>query len=523
MESIRWLDLVVICLYLAGVVAVGLRFARRQTSTESYFIARRSIPAWAMGLSLFATLISSVTFIAYPGSAYGGDWSNLTPGLMAIPVLLLVGLIIVPFYRSVVRMSAYEYFGKRFGYGARAFGSFVFALGHFSKMSFVFYLVALTVHSMTGWNMYAVTIVIAFVTVLYTYMGGLEAVIWTDVMQGIISFLGIFVVLGFLLIKPEGGPGAAFKLAWEHDKFSLGALNPDFTQKTFWVMTFYGIFWFLQKYTSDQTAVQRYLVTKTTPQAVKGATFGALLCIPVWTLFMLIGTLLWSFYQLSGEVLPEHIAKADQVFPYFLSTQIPAGLAGLFIAALFAAAMSTLSSDLNCLSLIGVEDYYRKLKPSSTDGERLRTGKVIVAVAGVLSLIMALFLAYYTKSALSLYFTFTAILSGGLFGLFFLAFLCRRATKHGVWVGILASVAFTGYATLTRGESRLIDLGVLNFKLAGVMIGVIGHVVLIVVGYVASLCLPSRGATGEDLTVWGWWETRKAGQTADAAARTLNQ
>ncbi len=525
MSTLRWLDLVVVAVYLTAMAWMGLRFARRQTSTERYFVAQRSIPGWAMGMSLFATLISSVTFIAYPGSAYAGNWAELVPGLMVVPVLLVAVWVIIPFYRHVVGMSAYEYFGKRFGYGARAFGSFAFALGHFSKLAFVFYLVALTVHSMTGWDMYLVTIVMGLVTIFYTYLGGLEAVIWTDVIQGFICFIGILICLAFLLLLPPGGPAAALGAAWEKGKFSLGTLDFDLAQKGFWVMTFYGVFWFLQKYGADQTVVQRYLVTKSDSQAVKGATLGALLCVPVWTLFMLIGTLLWSFYRLTGEPLPPHIAKADQMFPWFLSTHIPPGLAGLFMASLFAAAMSTLASDLNCLSVVGVEDFYRKLKRNTTDAQRLRMGKVLVAFFGTASTGMALLLARYTENALSLYFTFTSILSAGLFGLFFLAFFSTRANRRGVWAGIIACLTFTAYATLTQGKSAFLDLGQFSFKLPGVMIGVVGHLVLMVVGYAASLCFPTDPAEGSHLTLWGWLEKKRAsrlrtgGQPTPAGAR----
>lgn len=520
MATLRWLDVVVVGVYLAAMAWMGLRFARRQTSTERYFVAQRSIPGWAMGVSLFATLISSVTFIAYPGSAYAGNWTELVPGLMVVPVLLAAGLVIIPFYRHVVGMSAYEYFGKRFGYGARAFSSFAFAMGHFSKLGFVFYLVALTVHSMTGWDMYVVTILMGVVTIFYTYLGGLEAVIWTDVVQGFICFIGIFICLGFLLFLPPGGPAAALGTAWENGKFSLGTLDFDLTKKGFWVMTFYGVFWYLQKYGADQTVVQRYLVTRSDSQAVKGAALGALMCVPVWTLFMLIGTLLWSFYRLTGEQLPAHISKTDQIFPWFLSTHIPPGLAGLFMASLFAAAMSTLASDLNCLSVVGVEDYYRKLKRDTTDAQRLRVGKVLVALFGNASTLMALVLARYTENALSLYFTFTSILSGGLFGLFFLAFLSTRANTRGVWAGIVACLVFTAYATLTQGKERFLDLGQLNFKLPGVMIGVIGHLVLMGVGYTASLCFPTDPASGRDLTLWGWLEKRRAPRLETGACAT---
>jgi Family of unknown function (DUF6298)/Sodium:solute symporter family len=169
-SALRWLDVTVIAVYMAAMAVIGIWFARRQTSTERYFVAQRSIPGWAMGISLFATIISSVTYIAYPGSAYGGNWAELVPGLMVLPVLILAAVVLIPFYRRVVGMSAYEYFGKRFGYGARAFSSLAFALGHFSKLGFVFYLVALTVHSMTGWD--KVTVDAPITTALEQNFGG---------------------------------------------------------------------------------------------------------------------------------------------------------------------------------------------------------------------------------------------------------------------------------------------------------------------------------------------------------------
>src|SRR5271170_4109066 len=195
---------------MAALAGLGIRFSKRQTSTERYFVAKRSIPAWAMGLSLLATLISSVTFIAYPGSAYAADWSNLVPGLTVVPVILITVSVVIPFFRHVVRMSAYEYFGKRFGYPARVYSSIAYALGHFSKMGFVFYLLALTATSMTGLPTDRLIIAAGVVTVGYTLIGGIEAVIWADVVQGFVLWFGILICLGYLLFLPPGGPAAMF-------------------------------------------------------------------------------------------------------------------------------------------------------------------------------------------------------------------------------------------------------------------------------------------------------------------------
>lgn len=197
MSSLRWLDAVVIVVYMVAMVLVGLRFARRQTTTEAYFVAKRSIPHWAMGISIYAALISSITFIAYPGSAFAGNWNELVPGLMVVGVLILVGAVIIPFFRHAVGMSAYEYFEKRFGYKVRAYSALAFTAGHFSKMGFVFYTLALTITSMTGWNIYVVMLVTGIVTIFYTVIGGLEAVIWTDVVKASSSALASSFASGF--------------------------------------------------------------------------------------------------------------------------------------------------------------------------------------------------------------------------------------------------------------------------------------------------------------------------------------
>jgi solute:Na+ symporter, SSS family len=509
-ESLRWLDLVVILVYLVAMILVGVRFARRQTSTEAYFVAKRSIPHWAMGISIYAALISSITFVAYPGSAYAGNWNELVPGFMVIGVLLLVGLVIIPFFRHAVGMSAYEYFGKRFGYNVRAYSALAFTAGHFSKMGFVIYTLALTITAMTGWNIYAVMLGAGLVTVFYTVIGGLEAVIWTDVIQGFIKCIGIFVCIGFLFYLIPGGPSAAFHLAWQHHKFSLGNFHLDFANKnSVWVMTLYGFFWYLQKYTADQTLVQRYLVAKSDRDALKGVALGALLCVPAWMLFMLIGTLLWAYYQLSGEVLPAYIDKADKIFPHFLATRIPAGLAGLFMASLLSAAMSMLSSDLNCLSVVGVEDYYRKLRPAATDRQRLLVGKLVVAGCGIVAILIAVIIALYSQRVLSFYYRVTSIIAAGLAGLFLLAFLCPRANKQGAYSGIAACLAFTTWATLTSGKEPALDLGRYNFGLHPVMIGVLAHLVLLGVGFAASYLFAAPDAEARRMTLWGWLETRK--------------
>ena len=499
------LNFTIVVIFLVAMVLMGLYFSRRQKSTERYFTAGRSLPGWAMGISLLATLISSMTFIAFPGAGYQGNWSLLTPNFMVVVAMFLVIFILVPIYRKIIKVSAYEYFGKRFGgQTIRLYSSFAFSLNHFAKMGFVFYLVALTIASMTGWNSYTVIIVMGIITVFYTLVGGIEGVIWTDVIQGILLTLGVLIALGYVLYLPEGGPSAVINLAVENDKFNLGSTDWSFGSRTVIVLLMYGFAWNFQKYSADQTVVQRYLVAKSDREAIKGVTLGALLCVPVWTLFIFLGTCLWSFYQITGEAMPDHIVKAEQVFPYFLMTHVPMGLNGLVLAALMAAAMSTLSSDLNALSSVGVRDYYKLIKPEATDKQMLRMGRIIVSVCGLLCIVIAIFLVQSEGSALSLFYMVASIVSVGLAGLFFISFMSTRANRSGVITGIISAIIFTAWATMTMGDNKTFDLGFLETPMHSYMIGIIGHVLLVVVGYGASFFFKKTASEDVSLTFWGW-------------------
>jgi SSS family solute:Na+ symporter len=505
----RWIDLIVVAVYLALMAALGMYFSRRQTSTETYFVAKRSVPGWAMGMSMLATMISSVTFVAYPGSSYAGNWSLLVPGFLIVATLPLVAKVVIPFYREEVGVSAYEYFQKRFGRPARLYASAAFSLAHFSKMGFVLYLMALTISAMTGWNITAVIVSVAVIMVFYTVLGGIEAVVWTDVVQGFVMWIGIAVALGFLLFLPSGGPAAVFSIAGQNGKFSLGDWAWDWSRPTIPVAILYGLFWYGQRYVADQTMVQRYLLAKSDGAALRGVSLGALLCVPVWALFMLIGTSVWSFFKLSGEAIPKTITKADQMFPYFLSAHLPHGMLGLLLAALTGAAMTMLASDLNSMASVATEDFYRAARPRATDRERLRAAKVIVIVVGLLNAVTALALVHSKGSVLSMWFAVSAIASGGLAGLFLLAFLLARATRTGAYAGIVASMLFTVWAVLTKGAKPIVNLEPFNFPFDELTIGAFGNITLFVIGVAVSLLTAGRPDGEEAGTLWHWLRTRQ--------------
>lgn len=517
-QTLHVVDYIVVAVSLVLSIGVGIYFARRQESTNKYFAAGGSIPWWAVGMSILATLISSVTFLAYPGEGYSTNWIRLVQGLMVPVVLIFLVWFVVPLYRNVIGLSAYEYFEKRFGFFARLYSSLAFILAHFSKMGTVFFLLALALSKMMGVNTYMIIWVLGISVVTLTLLGGIEAVIWLDVIQGFMLISGGLLCLAILLFVPEGGPVAIIQTALHNGKIGFGPYDWDFVQLTFVVMALNGIFYAIQKYGTDQTIVQRYLTARSEKDAIKAALTGVFLSVPVWALFMFIGTALFSYYQLTNASLPPD-TRADAVFPYFIMSELPIGVTGLILAALMAAAISSLDSDMNCLAAIGVEDYYVRIKPKSTDKERLRMGKILVAVSGLAAIFVAtLYVQAGNKGVLGIVFTLYAIFSGGIAGLFLLGIFSTRANKQGLYVGIAACVLFTGYALLTStpigvgaNEKLLLDLGKFNFTHHKYMLGVYSHIVLLVIGYVASFFFKSDPPE-KHLTFYGWREKRRKGE-----------
>ena len=515
-SSVHWIDLAILILSLVAAVGVGMWFSRRQDSTKSYFAANGSVPAWAVGMSMFATIISSVTFLAYPGAAYSGNWILLVQGLMVPIVLVSMIWFIVPLFRRVIRLSTYEYFERRFGPFARFYSSVAFVLEHFSKMGTILYLMGIAMTAFTGIDITYIIIIIGVVVILLTYLGGMEAIIWMDVVQGFLLILGGCITVAMLFWLTDGGASTIFRVAGEYNKIDVGPYDWDLTQLTFIVMVLNGIFYAVQKYGTDQSIVQRYLAAKDEKSAMKASYMGILMSVPAWTLFMFVGTCLFVYYKVNSGLLPEGI-KSDEVFPYFIATELPVGITGLIIAALAAGAISSIDSDVNCISAIVVEDYYSRFRPQATDRQKLRVGRVSVLVIGILSIFIALlYVAWGGEGVLGTLFGLYAIVSAGIVGIFLLGLFSRRANWQGLYIGIAAAVLYTAYAVLTSskfetsgGEKELLlDLGEWNFTHHKYMLGVYSHLIVLVVGYVASLFFKTPPADKE-LTIYGYLEERK--------------
>jgi SSS family solute:Na+ symporter len=517
--SLHIVDYLIIGTTFALTLGVGFWFSRRQKDTKNYFTAKGTLPSWAIGMSILATLISSVTFLAYPGEGFSSNWIRLVQGLMVPIVLVFFIGFVVPLFRKVIGLSTYEYFEKRFGAFARIYSSLAFVLTHFSKMGTVFFLISLALSKMIGIDTSTIIWVIGVVIIILTMLGGIEAVVWLDVIQGVLLIVGGLIALAILLFTPEGGPAEVWNVAMENGRIGFGSFKWDFINLTFWVMAINGIFYAIQKYGTDQTIVQRYLTARSDKAAIKASLMGVLLSVPVWALFMFIGTALFSYYKLTGNTLPPDI-RPDAVFPLFIMNHLPVGVVGIIISALIAAAVSSLDSDLNCLSAICVEDYFMRIKPKSTDKTKLFMSKLFVVLAGIGAIYVALFYvkAGGTAGVLSIVFTLYSILSGGIAGMFLLGVFSKRANRQGLNIGIIASIIFTAYAVLTSipftisgQEKLLIDFGGMNFTHHKYMIGVYSHVVLFVFGYIGSLFFKTEQTNEEikSLTYYGYLELKR--------------
>jgi SSS family solute:Na+ symporter len=343
----------------------------------------------------------------------------------------------------------------------------------------------------------------------------MEAIIWLDVIQGFLLIIGGVLSLAIILFTTEGGPAAIWSVAKENGHIGFGPFDWDFVNLTFIVMALNGIFYAIQKYGTDQTIVQRYLTAKSDKDAVKATLMGVLLCVPVWAMFMFLGTALFSYYKISGDPAPSAM-NPDAVFPYFIMTKLPVGVAGLVISGLIAAAISTLNADLNCLSAVFVEDYYTRFRPGSTEKRRMIISKILVVLAGLGTIAIALFyLRAGSEGVLGTIFALYAIFSGGIAGMFLLGIFSKRANMKGLYFGIGASILFTAYALLTSipvywggKEHVLLNLGDLNFKHHEYMIGVYSHILLFVVGYLASLFFKNEKDI-RSLTYYGYLDFKK--------------
>lgn len=432
------IDIIVFLLFTGGVVAFGCSFFKKKGTSEEFTSAGRSLPGWVVGMSIFATYVSSISYLGYPGKAFSGDWNAFVFSL-SIPIAsYFAARYFVPFYRSQDSISAYSFLENRFGPWARIYASSCYLLTQIARTGSILYLLALPMNVLLGWHIQTIIVVTSVAIVLYSMLGGMKAVIWTEAIQGIILIGGALVCMFILLFDMPGGPVQTFSIAMEDGKFSLGSFGSSLSESTFWVCLIYGIFTNLQNYGIDQSYVQRYHTAKNEKEAKFSALFGGYLFIPVSAVFFMIGTGLYAFYKVHPGILPDGVG-ADYVFPFFIVKELPVGLTGLLIASIFAAGMSTIATSVTSSSTIILTDYYQRFRKHAGNRERMLVLKLSSVGVGVAGILVA-FAFMSVQSALDAWWALASIFSGGMLGLFLLGYISRKARNFDAVLGVVCGV-----------------------------------------------------------------------------------
>ncbi|MGC6564059.1 MAG: sodium:solute symporter family transporter, partial [Akkermansiaceae bacterium] len=474
---------IVVVVYLLGMVAIGYWFMKREaaSSTEAYFRGGQKIPFWVAGLSIFATMLSAITFMAVPGTAYATNWNGY---IGQWPILLIVPLVVMfylPFYRRLNITTAYEYLEKRFNVATRVIGSVTFMLFHVGRVAIVLYLPALALSSVTSINIFAAIVVIGVLCVIYTVMGGIEAVVWTDAIQAIVLIGGALLCFGLVVSQVDGGLGAIGSAMSNQGKgiaasWSLSDVSIGKGSTSGFVLFVAFMLANLPSYTSGQDVVQRYVTTPSEKEAAKSLWMNIVMVLIGSAIFFGLGTALYVFYQSKPELMDPALPAKDSVLPFFIMQNLPVGVAGLIIAGVFAAAQSTISSSLNSVATAFTTDVYgRLLKPDSSDDQRLGVAKWVVIILGVVGIGVSCFLAEMgTDGVFMLFNRFIGFALGPLGGLFALGIFSKRPNGLAGLLALICGVASVVTAYLLN-EAGVIDLMPLLY-------GAVGFVSTIVAG-----------------------------------------
>ena len=484
-HTVATVDYVIALLYVLATAGFGVWFVRRSNTMEGFTLAGKLIPGWAIGLSLLATYLSSISFLANPGKSYASDWRPFVFSL-TLPIAIIVATRwFIPLYRNTVKTTAYEYLEQRFGVWARVYMGAAYILLQIGRFAVVLYLTALALASLLATDTATLIVLLGGLTIAYTLAGGFAAVIWTDVVQSVVLLLGGMFCLYLLLTHMPGGWEQLGATAARHDKFALGSMDADLLVQGFWVIFIFGIVENLKNFSVDQNYVQRFLSAPSEAQARKSLWLGGLLYIPVSALFFMIGTALFVYYlNVPAAGLPE---QADKVFPYFIVNELPTGLVGLVIAGVLAAGMSTLDSSLNSSATVWTVDFYKRLLRSDADDARQVTViRTTTAIIGVLATAASL-LMIDAKSALDVWWKLSAVFGGGMLGLFLCALFYRHMQPRQAMFATAVGVLFVAWATIT--STWFIDTG-WGFPLHVMMIGVCGTLVIVVAGFIVSRKMP---------------------------------
>jgi SSS family solute:Na+ symporter len=489
---LRWLDWAVIIVYLAAMLGIGawFYFQEKHGTTSDFFVGGRSIPFWAAGISLYATNTSSISFIAIPAKAFETNWQYMTNNLIAVLGLMFVAIWIVPLLRRLDLMSVFSYLETRFHPAIRMLASglcIVMQIG--SRMSVILFLPALAISTITGIDVAWSIMLMGVFTIIYTTMGGMKAVIWTDFVQVFVMFGGAIFAIGFIIQQINGGVPEFLSMAMAENKTQLFDFSFDLTKATVWGFIFLVVFDVVLTFPKDQVLMQRVLSTKSDKEAGRSIWTFAAMMIPGGFVFYGIGTALWVYYKNNPERL-NPLLPIDATFPLFIAAELPMGLTGLIIAGIFAAAMSTLSSIINSVSTLASVDFYEKLKKDPTPKQTVRFAEWIGVAVGFIAIGIALVMSRYDiHSLFDVSIELAGLLGGGFAGAYTLGMFTRRANWQGVAIGVAGSILIT----LVFWSMSLVHP---YFYLA------ISILLCIVIGYLASLFFPAPTRSLKGLTIY---------------------
>lgn len=510
--KMHWIDLLVITAYFAVTLVVGLRFSRKNRSTERYYLGERSFPGWAVGLSFIGGTISSVTFTAYPADSFKTSWVRLLPNLAFPLVALLAAWLFVPFFRGGRASSAYHYLHLRFGAPVSVYAALVYLVAQVVRMATITYLLAVLLAGLLGLDLVLCVALVAGFTGLYATKGGFEAVVWTEVLQTLVLITG---ALGSVLVVLHAVPGGlaevwaqavgAGKISFRDLNVATGALEPlrngfSLSEKTAAMLMLVGAAQYIAGQL-DQDTVQRWCAAKSAKEARKSMWVLGIGALPIWATFMFLGTCLWVYYQQHPDDISRQVLagtrKAEDILPHFIVTALPHGMAGLVISAALAAGMSSLGTCVSAAGMVWVNDLYRKhLVRDREDAHYLSTGK-LTSVA--LSLLMTggavLFHLADGKTLMDTSITLTAMFGGGIAGAFLFGIFTRLGDHRSVLVGMAATGVFTAYAALMQFKvlPRIFDPYYTAILANGVMFAGC---------FLSAKCLPARPRDLSRLTLW---------------------
>lgn len=432
--GLNHLDFAIIGLYLAGITLFGLRFRKKQRTLRDYFLAGRDIPWWAIALSIVAAETSTLTIISIPGLAYDTNLTFLQVVMGYVVGRVVISFVLLPHYFRGDLFTAYELIERRFGRGLRSLTAGLFLLTRAAAEGVRVYAVSIVVSIALGTGEVASIAIITVLTLIYTFEGGLAAVIWTDVVQTVIYVGGTLVGLVTILHLVPGGWGAIHAAAADAGKLQVFNFSRSpWVPYTFWAGVIGGSFFTVASHGTDQLIVQRLLAARGQKQSATALVSSGVAVLFQFALFLVVGIMLWAFYRVPSATF----GRPDRIYPTFIVTRMPHGISGLLIAAILAAAMSNLSAALNSLSSSAIMDFYVRLRPQADEKTKMRFSRVATFLWAAVLFALAIIALHKVGRVVEVGLQIASVAYGALLGVFLLGVLTKRANQTGAMVGML--------------------------------------------------------------------------------------